>query len=137
MVALMGYDTIKKRKQWEEYANEGDVYAQYELAQSYCCRPHEGSTDIKKAFKWWCVAGKSGYALAQLQLGKIYDGSEILNELSVPQDISKAYMWYQLAKRRGNEEARNRFLNLKNSISSDVMAEGEKMLTNWKSVPCG
>lgn len=133
----MGYDTLGKRERWKERAEAGDVYSQYELAQSYCCGIGEGVHDNHEAMKWWCKAGKNGYAKAQIKLGQIYERQEELEALNVKKDLTLAYMWYELAKRRGNEKARENYFRLKQLLTKKQIDEGEKLLEKWKTVPCG
>lgn len=137
MAALMGYDTMVKRKKWEERAEVGDVYSQYELAQSYCCREYEGKLDGKLAIKWWCKAAKNGHAKSQLQLGKIYEGLDEIKGIQVEKDQSKAFMWYVLAGRRGSITARERVSALKDQLNEVVMNRAKEMTENWKSSDCG
>ncbi len=135
-VMLGAYDAANKREQWEEYASKGDVYAQFELAESYCCSHTEGTRDYKKSFHWFCEAGKNGNAKAQVKLGKLYQGVETLGELSVPKDDARAYMWYSLAARRVNPEAMKLKRELKKTISKNHLGDANYLLLNLKEVPC-
>lgn len=134
----MGYDTIKKRKQWQEYAEQGDPYAQYELAQSYCCHPHEGKTNMAEAMYYWCMAARNGHAKSQTQVGKLYEGVDVKEGLNIKQDRALAMMWYELAKRRGNDEARTNFLRLKGEKDGkELIKKAKKLIETWKKQPCG
>ncbi|MBI1326681.1 MAG: hypothetical protein GC136_03460 [Alphaproteobacteria bacterium] len=136
MVALMGYDKAGKRDRWHEYADKGDVYAQYELAQSYCCRISEGALNPEEAVKWWCLAAKNGSGKAQFQLGKFYEHKETIETLSFPYDPVRAYMYYELAERRGSEEARNHQKLLETKLTEEQKATSVKLLKNWKELTC-
>ncbi len=133
----MGYDTFGKRSRWLEYAKDGDVYAQYELAQSYCCRMEEGKLDGFEALKWWCASAKNGYAKSQVKVGKLYEHQELMKDADVPKDDLRAYAWYKLAKKRGSEEGRDGFLRLRESMTSDQITKAEKLLADKKNIKCG
>ena len=136
MVALMGYDTVTKRGRWLERAKSGDVYSQYELAESYCCGVGEGTHNAEEAMKWWCESARNGYALSQLRLGTIYENKQVMVGLPITQDLPKAYMWYKLAARRGNEDARNNLISLESTMNKKQISEAEKLLKKWKQLPC-
>jgi TPR repeat protein len=136
MVALMGYDSAGKRQRLEEYAARGDVYAMYDLAESYRHHAYEGGIKPEKAVEWYCKAGRGGYGKAQYELGLLYEGkSDIAVDLSP--DMARAYMWYTLAARRVHQGAIIAQQRLKDALPDKEVALGEMWLTEWKLVPCG
>lgn len=65
----------------------------------------EGAPSQKKyrtALGWFKLAAKQGNALAQMQMGFLYQ-----NGLGVQQDLSEAIRWYRLAAAQGEEHAIN------------------------------
>jgi TPR repeat protein len=135
-VALGIYEQTQKRDRWHEYAAKGDVYAQFALAESYCCNITDGGRDFAKSFKWYCTAGESGYAKAQVRLGKIYHGVEPLGEHVVVKDNARAYLWYTLAARRANGEAMDLKKDLLPQMTKQELADGKYLVSHRKKVPC-
>ncbi|WAW09860.1 sel1 repeat family protein [Oxalobacter vibrioformis] len=81
-------------------AEKGEVAAQLELALRYA----EGdgvSMDYKKGFYWLKKSADNGYAVAQFNLGLIYEQGMY----EVPQDLEKAVFWYRKAADQGDVEA--------------------------------
>lgn len=136
MVALMGYDSVGKRERLEKYAASGDVYAMYDLAQSYRKHMYEGKVDHEKALDWYCKAARGGYGKAQMEVAQVYEGTSEL-KVEVEQDLARAYMWYVLAERRKNFGSEDALKAIKEKISDKEKARGEMWLTEWKLVPCG
>jgi len=126
-----------KRDKWEEYAKKGDVYSQYELAESYCCKPDEGSVKPEKALNWFCTAARNGYAKAQLKIGKLYENADVIEGIFIPRNELLAYTWYSLAARRQNTEAVGRRNGLEPRMSLQQKREVQRILNTPKMVPCG
>lgn len=135
-LALGAYDTSEKRAKWLEYANKGDVYAQYELAKSYCCNEMEGSIDKAESAKWFCTAAKNGFARAQIEIGKFYEGISTIEGMNYPQDNVKAFAWYSMAARRAVSEGMDRRKELKAKLSDDELRQAEKLLLNYQKLEC-
>ncbi len=136
-MAVMGYDQTGKRARLEKWAEGGDVYAQYDLARSYCCRQLEGELDAKKSLKWHCAAAKNGHSKAQLYLGKLYQGLEGLRGVEIEQDLARAQMWYTLASRRGLADGSTHQKNLAEELGAGQKETVAGLLAVWKTVPCG
>ncbi len=135
--AMLGiYEKSNKRDKWLDYAEKGDVYAQFELAESYCCRELEGAINNKKSFKWYCTAAKNGYAKAQVEMGKFYENIRKLQGVEIPQDDVKAIMWYGLAARRVNDEAIKRRNTLRDIITNKEIRSANQMAGKMKSFNC-
>lgn len=58
------------------------------------------SGNNKNAFSFWLKAANQGNAIAQFNLGTLYENGE-----GVSQDYSKAFEWYQKAANQGNVDA--------------------------------
>ena len=63
---------------------------------------HGVPQDDKTAVKWYKLAAEQGHALAQYNLGWVYDTGK-----GVPQDYKTAVKWYTLAAEQGNARAQN------------------------------
>jgi TPR repeat protein len=136
MVALMGYDSAGKRARLEEYAARGDVYAMYDLAESYRRHTYEGGIKPEKAVEWYCKAARGGYGKAQYEVGLLYEGKSDM-DVGLSPDMARAYMWYTLAARRVHQGAIIAQQRLKDELPDSEVALGEMWLTEWKLVPCG
>lgn len=80
-------------------AEEGDVIAQYSLAQMYWSG--EGAAaDQAEAFKWMRKSAEQGLGLAQHNLGIHYQFGR-----GVPQDLEAARYWFTEASRRNEPKA--------------------------------
>lgn len=136
MVALMGYDTFDKRKRWTEYANEGDIYAQFELGNSYCCRFYEGATNPKEAMRWWCEAARGGHAGSMMKLAEIYANTETYDQLTAPLDLPRALVYTTLAERRAHRDAFKMKAYLEETALPVQKKQAETMLATWRTVDC-
>jgi len=135
--AVLGvYEKANKREKWLDYAEKGDIYSQFELAESYCCRDLEGKRNNKESFKWYCIAAKNGYAKAQVEMGKFYENIRKLQGVEIPKDDIKAIMWYGLAARRVNDEARKKRDRLRDVITNKEIRAANKMASNIKNFNC-
>jgi TPR repeat protein len=135
--AFMGYDSLKKRGRLEDRASKGDVYAQLELAESYCCEMVEGMIDYELSMHWYCVAAKNGDAKAHLALGEIYEGQKEMGELAIEQDDALAYVWYRAGTERFYYKAEERLKALKKRISEKDLARGRTLFKKWRTLECG
>ena len=61
---------------------------------------YENTKDHKKAFFWYWLSAKEGYAEGQLSLGAMYYKGE-----GVTQDYKEACNWYLLSAEQGHTEA--------------------------------
>jgi len=133
---LGGYDKLTKRKVWIEYANQGDVYAQWELANSYCCNEFEGGHDYKKAVKWFCTAAENGFSKAQLVIGRLYRNTKKFDNIKIEKDIIKAYIWFSLAARRANVEASENKKELEILLTKEELEQTKQVLDNFQNFSC-
>jgi TPR repeat protein len=82
--------------------------------------------DYKEAVKWWTKAAEQGYAKAQYNLGVMYSQGQ-----GVLQDHAKAHMWYNIAAAHGLEQARTNRDTLAEKMTSEQIAEAQKMAREW------
>ena len=65
--------------------------------------------DLEKAKVWYEKASEKGDSIAMSNLGEIFrDGGE-----GVPKNTQKAIEWFEKAIKHGNEETKEKLLNLK------------------------
>jgi len=133
---LGGYDKLTKRKVWIEYAEQGDVYAQWELANSYCCNEFEGAHDNKKAVEWFCTAAENGFAKAQLVIGQLYSNAKKFDDIKIEKDNIKAYIWFSLAARRANAEGADNKKEIVQLFTKEELGQTKQILDNFQNFSC-
>ena len=148
--AQQTYDAAS-RGPLQNKARAGDPVAQYEFANTYCCK---GSGPLKeasiydnnKATYWYCKSAKQGNANSQLKLAKIYSGDPMRGLHLVlrgsnlvgtnPTNLSVAQMWADVAARKGDEDA----IELRDEIKKNSTVEEQKLarayLEDWQNAPC-
>lgn len=120
-----------REQMWEDSSGEkspdqGDASAQFYLGWAYDNGEGVPKDDVQ-AVAWYRKAAEQGYADAQNALGFSYDHGE-----GVPRDALRAYMWFNLAAAKGNERAaRNREI-VAFRMSSEQLAEAQRLTREWK-----
>ena len=82
--------------------------------------------DYETAFKEWLPLAEEGDALAQYNLGVMY-----ANGQGVPQDYIQASMWVNLAAAQGQEEAVKGREILTKEMTSNQIAEAQRLAREW------
>jgi TPR repeat protein len=82
--------------------------------------------DYATALKFWRPLAEQGDALAQNNLGVIYEFG-----LSVPQDWVLAHMWFNLAAAQGIVEAQENRDILAKRMPPDQTVEAQRMAREW------
>ena len=82
--------------------------------------------DYKEAFKWYRMAAEEGIAVAQTNLGLIYE-----NGLGVEQDFVQAHKWYNIAGTNGDETGRKSKDDVEKQMNPDQIAEVQKLAKEW------
>ena len=102
-------------------AEQGNVYAQYNLGQMY--RRGQGvSQNYKTALKWYRLAAEQGHAYAQTNLGVMYGIGK-----GVIKDWVYAHMWLNIAASSGNKNAvKKRNIFVKRMTPAQI-AEAQKL----------
>lgn len=127
----------------QEAAKAGDPEAQTKLGISYCCRGPGFST--QKATEWLCKAAAQDYAIAQYELGRIYDGAtsrtpapgQKLTQIAlVKKNKPLSLMWFERAAENNHPKAPDRVADLRGDLDADEIAEAESFLANWRAAPC-
>jgi TPR repeat protein len=102
-------------------------------------------SDYETALKEWRPLAEQGNAEAQFRMGRLYDyvqQSEIVlalyslgefyaNGQGVPQDYVQAHMWYNLAAGQNVERAAKAREDLAKSMTSEQIAEAERLAREW------
>jgi len=102
---------------------------QFKLGNSYCYG-HGVPQDYKKAYYWYRLAARQGYAKAQSNLGVLYYRGQ-----GVPQDYEVAYKWLILAQASSDSTAATSATNLLKLLvprmTPDQIAEGQRLARQW------
>jgi TPR repeat protein len=100
-------------------AEDGDLEAQYELAEVYRIG-FPVDQDTTKAIELYNHSAEQGYAASQFRLGELYEEGEILER-----DLGKALGWYRKAAEQGHASAQYalaHFYHLGNGVEQDMAA---------------
>ena len=99
-----GYGIVRSREKAEEWylkaANQGDKWAQIELADFYRHEAERSERSYKESARWYRQAAKRGFERAQYRLGSLYEKGK-----GVEQSFEKAAKWYCKAAEQGHEDA--------------------------------
>jgi hypothetical protein len=116
----------KAMKWYRKAAQQGDLSAQISLGLIY----GTGRTvplNHYQAAKWFGLAAEQGHALAQYNLGLIYaEGYDV-----VPKDDVQALVWFILAERGGNQDARRNHQAFAMRMSPEQVKKAEKLAQDW------
>ena len=102
IVLKINYSPVKKIApkvcMWfEELANQGNMYAQFELGVRYGWPIHDDlKIDRVKEFYWFEKAAMQGHIQAQYNIGVMYFKGE-----GVKQNLQKSSYWYEQAAQKG------------------------------------
>lgn len=111
---------------WRPLAEQGDPAAQFHLGCLYADGkgvPEDGA----QALLWYRRAAEQGHIKAQHRLGLMYAMDE-----RIPSDYVRAHKWWSLAAASGRQEARMLRDALKLRMSSEQIAEAEKLARDWR-----
>ena len=118
-------DYAEAMKWFSMAAEQGDADAQYQLGKMYD-KGHGVPEDDAEAAKWYRKAAEQGHAPAQSQLGFMYGAG-----MGVLEDYVAAYMWHNLAAAQGNERAKKGKSILSQMMTSEQIAEAQKLSREW------
>jgi len=119
-------DYAKARFWYLKAAQQGVVEAQFNLGELYG-KGLGTPKDHVKASNWYRLAADQGHPRAQFNLGAGY-----ANGQGVKQDVVLAYMWYALSAQQGDVKAVESRALLSKELTPAQVAEGQKLLSEWK-----
>jgi TPR repeat protein len=118
---------IGKAFDWmSKAAEQGNADAQNYLGWAYAIGQGVPK-DSAKAAEWYLKAANQGNSYAQNNLGFAYWFGN-----GCAQDKVLAYMWVNLAATQGHEEAIQRRDKFENGMTSDQIAEAQRLTREWK-----
>lgn len=126
-------DYAKAAAWYEKAAAQGHTMAQNNLGAMYASGQGVPQ-DYTKAKEWYEKAASQGFVGAQSNLGLLYAHGN-----GVPQDYVQAHKWLNLAAAQGNNDAakdgaKNRDLLAKHVMTSEQIAEAQRLAREWKPV---
>ena len=111
---------------WRPLAEQGDVYARFNLGIMYA--KGEGvSQDAEEALRWFRLAADQGYARAQFNLSLAYGFGK-----GVPQNKVRAHMWSGLAAARGHKKAIEVRDVLAKHMTPAEISEAQRLAREWE-----
>ena len=110
---------------WRLAAEQGHAWSQFNLGGMYGFGEGVPQDDTEAA-KWYLLSADQGHAGAQVNLGfKYRDGR------GVPQSLVTSYMWLSLAVAQGDNMAVNNRNSIKEKMTPEQIAEGERLTQEW------
>ena len=119
-------DDVQARQWYEKAAVQGHAEAQVNLGSLYDYG-RGIPQDFKLAAKWYRRSADQGNDRAQRRLGLLYERGD-----GVHQDYVQAYMWYKLGAAKGGASAVRMRDELAVRMTSDQLAEANKLVREWK-----
>lgn len=124
-----------ERLVWKQWAQNGDVEAQYKLGSLYCCG-EKPDYHNQEALRWFCAAAKKGQRDAMLEVGKFYEGVYNIKGSSIPQNDVRALAYYQLALERQNHAAKGPIARMEGKLNEEQRKEAGELAKDWPNIPC-
>lgn len=125
-------DLGQARVWFRRAANGGNVLAMHRIGVM-TARGDGGPADSQEAIAWFEKAANFGLVDSQYNLGAIYHPSD--DGGSAVQDAAKAYYWYSLAARNGDDQAQPLAAGVSAGMSSAARAEIDAQVAAWTAKP--
>lgn len=112
---------------WRQAAEQGDVEAQFNLAQALASG--RGTTaNVIEAFEWFLRAAESGLVAAQARLGILYATGD-----GVAADPIEAHKWFFIARLAGDATAARNLQRSRELLGADARDEAERRARAWRA----
>ena len=125
-------------KWYRKAADQGDTGAQHNLGVMYAVGEGVPENDAE-AVKWYRKAAEQGLAVSQFELGVMYAVGEGVpvpefiipwfSEEGAPNNNTRAYVWWSVAKTQGHAQAATNIDNLKPKMTPQQIADGQALAT--------
>lgn len=126
-------DLAQARTWFRRAANGGNVLAMHRIGVM-TARGEGGPANAEEAVGWFELAGNSGLVDSQYNLGAIYHPSGE-GETAPLQDAGKAYYWYSLAAKNGDDQASPLAAGVGADLSTDEKARIDQEVADWTATP--
>jgi TPR repeat protein len=110
-------------------AQKNDMHSQSVLGRAYLIGAGGLPRNVREFVNWTRRAALQGERAAQAILGRAYSEG-----LGVPQDYVQAHMWLNLAAARGSGGAGKQREELAGKMTSEQIAEAQKLARAWRPV---
>ncbi len=128
-------DLAQARTWFRRAANGGNVLAMHRVGVM-TARGEGGSANTPEAIGWFEQAANRGLVDSQYNLGAIYHPSgEGEDQPGNVQDAGKAYYWYSLAAKNGDEQATPLASGVGASLSDSQRSEIDAAIASWEAIP--
>jgi TPR repeat protein len=120
-----GFTDNQAFRSYKESAEQGEIFAQYNLAEMY----YEGkgvARDYATALFWYRKVAEQGSEKAQLKVGHMYETGR-----GIPQHNTYAYVWFNLAASHGNETAEDKRERVARQMTAKQMEEAQALSTTY------
>jgi localization factor PodJL len=125
-------DLGQARVWFRRAANGGNVLAMHRIGVM-TARGDGGAADPREAIAWFEKAANFGLVDSQYNLGAIYHPSD--DGASSVQDAAKAYYWYSLAARNGDNQAQPLAAGVGVALSPEARADIDARVAAWTAKP--
>ncbi len=126
-------DLGRARTWFRRAANGGNVLAMHRIG-IMTARGEGGTADAGEAIGWFELAGNRGLVDSQYNLGAIFHPTGDSNATSI-QDAGKAYFWYSLAAKNGDQQAQPLAAGVAATLSATEKATLDKSIAEWEALP--
>jgi localization factor PodJL len=126
-------DLGQARTWFRRAANGGNILAMHRIGVM-TARGDGGPADTAAAIGWFELAANRGLVDSQYNLGAIYHPSDSGTSSSV-QDAGKAYFWYSLAARNGDDQATPLAAGVAGALTPAQREDLNAQITEWKVQP--
>ena len=127
-------DLAQARTWFRRAANGGNVLAMHR-AGVMTARGEGGEANTPEAIGWFEQAANRGLVDSQYNLGAIYHPSGENGAAEGIQDAGKAYYWYSLAAKNGDEQAEPLAAGVGALMSDNQRAEIDEAVAAWEALP--
>lgn len=123
-------DLSQARIWFRRAANGGNVLAMHRIGV-LTARGDGGPADTQAAISWFERAANRGLVDSQYNLGAIYHPTETGG--ASLQDAGKAYYWYSLASRNGDEQAGPLAVGVASALTTPERQEINRRVAAWRA----
>ncbi len=126
-------DLAQARLWFRRAANGGNVLAMHRIGVM-TARGDGGPATTAEAITWFELAANRGLVDSQYNLGAIYHPTSNGPATSI-QDAGKAYYWYSLAAKNGDEQAAPLAASVADALSAEQKRAIDSSISEWEALP--
>ncbi|MEL7488313.1 MAG: tetratricopeptide repeat protein [Pseudomonadota bacterium] len=126
-------DLSQARIWYERAASGGNILAMHR-AGVMTAQGEGGAVDMNAAIAWFEQAANRGLVDSQYNLGAIFHPSTE-GPASGLQDAARAYYWYSLASKNGDDQAESLAAGLVGSFNAEEKQQQDAAVASWEATP--